>query len=150
VGVVVAFEVGGEIVGTTRFVPFGHGLTTIEALLPGLGVSDSMRENAGEVGRLVIAPGYRAGAETLRRSLLLGLLHSMKRYPIANLYATCAPPLCRLYRRFGYSVIAPDACHGPDGVYSLIHGRATEVLTMLAVTETEAAMVSPHLKAVQA
>lgn len=140
----------GEIVGTTRFVPFGHGLTTIEGLHAHLGVGGDMLQDAGEVGRLVIAPGYRAGAETLRRCLLLGLLHSMKRYPIANLYATCAPILCRLYRRFGYSVVAHEACHGPDGAFSLIHGRVAEVLGMLAVTEAEAALVRPHLEPVAA
>ena len=141
---------GGDIVGTTRFVPFGHGLTPIEPLLPKLRLDRAMLRDAGEVGRLVIAPGYRAGAETLRRCLLLGLRHSMTQLPIANLYATCTPLLSRLYRRFGYSLVASDASHGPDGLYSVIHGEADEVLHALTGTERKSSAVCAHLEMVEA
>ena len=60
IGVVVAFELNGELVGTVRAVPFGHGLTLVEGLRRQAGAEPGdTYVNGWEMGRLVISPGYR-------------------------------------------------------------------------------------------
>jgi hypothetical protein len=92
---------------------------------------------AWEVGRLVLAPEYRAGPEALKRCLFLTLAHLVDTVQIENLFATCTPILGRLYRRFGFSVMVKDACTGPEGAYSLIHGDVSTVFRALAGNEQE-------------
>jgi hypothetical protein len=60
---------------------------------------------------------------------------------VENLLASCTPVLARLYRRFGFSVLAKDACADAEGRYSLIHGHVPDVLTALASTAKEKAIV---------
>lgn len=92
---------------------------------------------AWEVGRLVVAPQYRAGPEALRRCLFLTLAHLLDYLEVENLFATCTPLLGRLYRRFGFSVLRKDAFEGEDGSYSLIHGDVATVFRALAGSEQE-------------
>ena len=102
-----AFELDGELVGTVRAVPFGHGLTLVEKLRRQAGVEPSdTYVNGWEMGRLVISPDYRGGPESVRGFLYLSLsfLHAMS--PVGSLHAACTPVLARLYRRFGFTVVA--------------------------------------------
>lgn len=92
---------------------------------------------AWEVGRLVVAPEYRAGPEALKRCLYLTLAHLLDNLQVENLFATCSPLLGRLYRRFGFSVLLKDAFQGEDGSYSLIHGDVATVFRALAGSEQE-------------
>lgn len=92
---------------------------------------------AWEVGRLVVAPEYRAGPEALKRCLFLTLAELLERLQVENLFATCTPLLGRLYRRFGFSVLLKDAFEGEDGSYSLIHGDVATVFRALAGSEAE-------------
>lgn len=135
-----AFECHGTIIGTIRLIPMNQGLAPCEAvlqqqsLLPGHYYEDSW-----EIGRLVLAPQYRQGQETLKKCLLLTLLHLVETVNIKNGFALCNPVLGRLYRRFGFTVVAKNACEGATGAFSLIHGAVPTVLRALAEPEPAAA-----------
>jgi hypothetical protein len=76
-----------------------------------------------EVGRLVVAPAFRGDVEVLRHCLQIGLEYVCNQARIDALYATCTHALSRLYRRFGYAMIARDVClPGTGKVYTLIRG----------------------------
>lgn len=125
-----AFEWMGTVIGTVRVLPMNQGLAPCEAVLdrqPDL--PEGIRRHSWEVGRLVLAPQYRAGPELLRRCLALTLLHMVDKVPVENIFASCKPVLARLYRRFGYSVLVRDvAGSAGDEPYSLIHGHAPVVV----------------------
>lgn len=127
---------GGRPVGTIRLVPYGLGLAPSEDL-PCLPSEPADLASAWEVGRLVLEESYRCGPEALKRCLFLTLAHLVRTVPIANLFATCSPLLARLYRRFGFAVVAPDAVRTEEGAYWLIHGRVPDVLLGLAGSAEE-------------
>lgn len=115
-----------------------QGLAPCEALLDGKSLLPAHCYDASwEVGRLVLAPQYRAGPEVLKRCLFVTLMHLLRTTQIDNVFAVCTPVLARLYRRLGCSVIIKDACDGSDGSLSLIHGKASAVLLALATNEEE-------------
>jgi hypothetical protein len=115
-----------------------QGLAPCEALLDGQSLLPAHCYDASwEVGRLVLAPEYRAGPEVLKRCLFVTLMHLLRTTQIENVFAVCTPILARLYRRLGCSVIMKDACAGADGSLSLIHGKASDVLLALASNEEE-------------
>ncbi|HZY18525.1 MAG TPA: N-acetyltransferase [Ramlibacter sp.] len=120
----------GTLIGTIRMLPLNQGLAPCDAFLdrqPDLPAG--MRDHSWEVGRLVLAPRYRAGPELLRRCLALTLLHMVDQVPVENIFASCKPALARLYRRFGYSVVVKDVGGGAGGEpYSLIHGCTPVVM----------------------
>lgn len=93
-------------------------------------------EGSWEVGRLVLAPEYRSGAEALKRCLLLTFLYLVGTTGIKNGFAMCNPVLGRLYRRFGFSVLASHAWEDPTGSFSLIHGSVPAVLRALTGSST--------------
>jgi hypothetical protein len=111
-----------------------------QSLLPG-----HYYQGAWEVGRLVLAPQYRSGPESLKRCLFLALIYLVRNTDIANLFATCSPILGRLYRRFGFSVLVKNACEGNAETYSLIHGDVPTVLRALAGTDAERALAEEEL-----
>jgi hypothetical protein len=135
--VAVAFELDGELVGTVRAVPIGHGLTLAEKLRYQAGLAPGDTYDGGwEMGRLAISPEYRGGPESLRGFLFLSLtfLHGLS--PVGSLHATCTPALARLYRRFGFSVVARDVpLLGTRKTYTLIHGYFERVIAELAESE---------------
>ncbi len=123
-GVVGAFDWAGTVFGTIRVLPMGQGIAPCDALLERAGgIPPALRENAWEVGRLVLDPGHRGGPDLLRRCLCLTLAHVMDHTDARHFFASCRPALARLYRRFGMEVIARDlgGCPG-DEPYVLIHG----------------------------
>lgn len=127
------------MIGTVRILPMNQGLAPCDVVLerqPELPAA--IRDAGWEVGRLVLAPEYRAGPELLRRCLALTLLHMVERAPVQNIFASCKPVLARLYRRFGYSVLVKDVAGAAgEEPYSIIHGRAPVV--MQAVCDLPAA-----------
>jgi hypothetical protein len=132
----VAFELDGELVGTVRAVPIGHGLTLAEQLRlqAGLPPEDTYIDG-WEMGRLVISPEYRGGPESLRGFLYLSLSFLHELSPVGSLHATCTPILARLYRRFGFSVVAREVpLLGTAKTYTLIHGYFKQVIAELAET----------------
>jgi hypothetical protein len=127
-----------------------QGLAPCEALLDGQSVLPAHCYDASwEVGRLVLAPEYRAGPEVLKRCLFVTLLHLLRTTQIENVFAVCTPVLARLYRRLGCSVIMKDACDGADGVLSLIHGKASGVLLALASNEEEKLLAQCEIAALR-
>ena len=143
---VCAFLCQGTYIGTIRLIPMDRGLAPCEAvlqrqsLLPG-----HYYQGSWEVGRLVLAPQYRAGPEALKRCLFLALQYLVRNTDIENLFATCNPVLGRLYRRFGFSVLVKGACEGADETYSLIHGTVPTVLRALAGTDAERELAEVEL-----
>lgn len=141
-----AFELDGELVGTVRAVPIGHGLTLAEKLRLQAGLEPGDTYAGGwEMGRLVISPQYRGGPESLRGFLYLSLsfLHGIS--PVGSLHATCTPVLSRLYRRFGFGVVAREVpLLGTSKTYTLIHGYFGQVIAELAKSE-EATRAAPAL-----
>lgn len=111
-----------------------RGLTLTEALLGQTGTTEiPAREGGWEVGRLVLAEAYRSDPDALKRCLFLALSYLCAHTPAENLYASCSHVLSRLYRRFGFTAFAKDVLlHGTQKSYTLIHGRAPEVLDALA------------------
>jgi hypothetical protein len=101
-----------------------------------------MYEGSWEVGRLVLAPEYRSGAEALKRCLLLTFMYLFEATNIKNGFAMCNPVLGRLYRRFGFSVLVKEAWEGPTGSFSLIHGSVPAVLSALTGGGTDT-LVAP-------
>lgn len=133
-----AFLCQGTYIGTIRLIPMDRGLAPCEAVLQGQSLLPGhYYQGSWEVGRLVLAPQYRAGPEALKRCLFLALQFLVRNVDIENLFATCSPVLGRLYRRFGFSVLVKSACEGADETYSLIHGSVPTVLRALAATDAE-------------
>jgi hypothetical protein len=92
----------------------------------------------------VLAPEYRSNAEILKTCLLLTFMQFLEVTPRANAFATCTPVLGRLYRRFGFSVLAKDACQKGDESYSLIHGTVESVRqAILSAREAAVAPAAP-------
>ena len=86
-----------------------------------------------EVGRLVLAPEYRTAVDALRHCLHLSLDYGNRTSRVDHLYATCTHVLRRLYRRFGFSVIAREVpLAGTSKVYTLIRGSSHAVASGLA------------------
>jgi hypothetical protein len=139
--VAVAFELDGELVGTVRAVPIGHGLTLVEKLRSHVGIAPGDSYIRGwEMGRLVISPEYRGGPESLKGFLYLSLSFLNRISTVGHLHAACTPALARLYRRFGLSMVARDVpLPGTDKSYALIHGRFEHVISALAETDDQAA-----------
>lgn len=117
-----------------------HGLAPCEKLVENHAVPGELREASWEVGRLVLAPRYRSGPESLKRCLYLTLVHLIESTDVENLFASCTPVLSRLYRRFGFDVLVKDAARDEQGAaYCLIHGTVPKVLRALAGTDAERA-----------
>ena len=136
----------GTYIGTIRLIPMDRGLAPCEAVLQGQSLLPGhYYEGSWEVGRLVLAPQYRAGPEALKRCLFIALLYLVRNTEIANLFATCSPILGRLYRRFGFSVLVKNACEASDETYSLIHGDVPTVLRALAGTDAERELAEEEL-----
>lgn len=128
-GIVCAFELAGDLIGTIRIVPMGYRLTLTEALLQQLGpqAPDAVTGD-WEVGRLVLAPEHRSDVEALRHCLSLAIIHARHHASIGYLYASCTHVLSRLYRRFAFTAFARDVpLPGGDKSYTLIRGGATQV-----------------------
>jgi hypothetical protein len=109
-----------------------RGLAPCEKLVGRHDIQPELREQSWEVGRLVLAPRYRSGPDSLKRCLFLSLLHLIDNTEVENLFASCTPVLSRLYRRFGFNVVVKDASCDAEGSYHLIHGTVPEVLRALA------------------
>jgi hypothetical protein len=115
-----------------------EGLAPCEKLVRRHDLPEELQEESWEVGRLVLAPQYRSGPDSLKRCLFLTLVHLIEHTDVKNLFASCTPVLSRLYRRFGFDVIVKDASRDPEGMtYSLIHGTVPNVLRALAGTDAE-------------
>lgn len=132
-----AFLRFGEYIGTIRLLPMDHGLAPCEKLVARHGIAPELRHGSWEVGRLVLAPRYRSGPDSLKRCLFLTLVHLIENTDVENLFASCTPLLSRLYRRFGFNVVVKDASHEEGETYSLIHGTVPDVLRALAGTPEE-------------
>lgn len=139
-GLTVAFELRGVLMGTARAVPMCHGLTLVEQLLHQvMPDADGLLDESWEMGRLVIDPEFRGGPESLKRCLYLALsfLHDQAR--VTNLHAACTPVLGRLYRRFGFEVIAQEVpLHGTSKTYTLVHAPFSRVITALSAWDDSA------------
>ena len=132
-----AFLRFGDYIGTIRLLPMDHGLAPCEKLVARHDITPELREGSWEVGRLVLAPRYRSGPDSLKRCLFLTLVHLIENTDVENLFASCTPLLSRLYRRFGFNVVVKDASQEEGETYSLIHGTVPDVLRALAGTPEE-------------
>jgi hypothetical protein len=149
-GFVAAFDCRGISIGTIRLIPMDQGLAPCEAILGRQSFLPAHIYAAGwEVGRLVLAPQYRTSPEALKRCLFLTLLYLVRTTHVKNLFATCNPVLCRLYRRFGFSVLVKNACDNVVDSFSLIHGAVPEVLLALASNAAETALAEHELALVR-
>jgi len=119
-----------------------QGLAPCEGLLRRHRMAPDREEVSWEVGRLVLAPQFRSGPESLKRFLFLTLVDLLEDAPVEYLFASCTPLLGRLYRRFGFSVVVKEASQGHHGSYSLIRGHVPEVLRALAASRDERAQVA--------
>jgi hypothetical protein len=132
-----AFLRFGETIGTIRLIPMHQGLAPCEGLLERHAIPPELRQESWEVGRLVLAPRFRSGPESLKRCLYLTLVHLIDHTDVENLFASCTPVLSRLYRRFGFNVLVKDAGGDGEGRFHLIHGTVPDVLRALAGTPQE-------------
>jgi hypothetical protein len=131
-GCVTAMFLGERLVGTLRFVPSGHGLTSAERIADRIDF-DRKILGAGnwEVGRMIIAPEFRH-PELLARCLTLALEELIVRETVRHFYAVCTPPVARLWRRFGMERLARP--YGGSGKqYALVAGRVEAVADALGV-----------------
>jgi hypothetical protein len=112
----------------------GLGLTLTEALLPEVGdTAPRVTRGDWEVGRLVLAPEYRADVEALRYCLHLALEYTRRATEVHRLFATCTHVLSRLYRRFAFTSFARDVpLRGTGKTYTMISGAFDDVGSALA------------------
>jgi hypothetical protein len=127
-----------------RFVPMTCELTLTEKLHKGLQIDPSLLVDSWEVGRLVLDPMFRLGPEVLRRCLLLALCFVSDYANVTSCHASCSYALSRLYRRFGFSLLAKDVpLAGTDKTYTLIHGSAQNVSkALMGIDHTSAVDVA--------
>ena len=126
----------------------GRGLSPAEDLLRERGAGVFAVRGNWEFGRLVLDPRYRAGPEMLERCVFLAVSHLVREFPCAYAFASCTPALSRLYRRFGFSVIANDvSVPGEEKPYHLIQAAIADVLAAAASTEAERATARSLLPA---
>jgi hypothetical protein len=116
----------------------GRGLSPVEGLLRERGASALAVRNNWEFGRLVLDPAYRAGPELLEKCVFLAVSHLAREFTCHYAFASCTPVLSRLYRRFGFSVIANDVqVPGEDKPYHLIQAAVSDVLEASASNDAE-------------
>lgn len=128
------FELGGEWIGTIRIVPLGYQLTLTETLVPHAVGVPAIQPGDWEVGRLVLAPEYRTDVDALRHCLQMALQYACQASRVDHLFATCTHVLGRLYRRFGFEVVAREVpLPGTPKVYTLIRGCSQAVATGLSL-----------------
>lgn len=109
------------------------GLTLLEKLVQQHGVDEADLDNSWEFGRLVVHPSYRSGPDLVRRCVFLGAHCLFQHTDARNIFASCTPVLARLYRRFGFSVLANDvAVDGAGKSFAVIHARVPDVLAACA------------------
>jgi hypothetical protein len=118
------------------------GLSPIEGLLRERPALKPLPAGANwEFGRLVLDPMYRAGPELLQKCVFLAVSHLLRHSDCENAYASCNPILSRLYRRFGFTVMADDVkVAGEEKPYHLIHARASDVLRASVGNDAERMM----------
>ena len=136
-GLVFAFELHGQVIGTIRMMPLRYGLTLTEQLLK-VASPDSLARwpNSWDAGRLVVAPEYRVGQEVLKRCLYLTLSDLVENTGVQHLLGSCTHVLSRLYRRFGFAALAQHVpLAGTEKCYTLIHGEVANVALALAARE---------------
>jgi predicted GNAT family N-acyltransferase len=115
-------------------VPLGYQLTLTETLIPHAG-ADVPSTGLGdwEVGRLVLAPEYRTDVDALRHCLNIALKYACSADRVDHLFATCTHVLSRLYRRFGFAVVAREVpLPGTPKTYTLIRGSSRDVAVGLS------------------
>jgi predicted GNAT family N-acyltransferase len=112
-----------------------HGLTIAEKLLlqERLG-NNAILENSWEIGRLVLDAKYRTGQDPVKQCIFLAVSYLSQNIDVQNLFASCTHVLSRLYRRFGFSVVAKNIyVTGSEEPYALIHGLVPNVLRVSAI-----------------
>jgi predicted GNAT family N-acyltransferase len=109
-------------------------LTLTETLMPHAGAeAPGIGRGDWEVGRLVLAPAYRTDVDALRHCLSIALQYACSAARVDHLFATCTHVLSRLYRRFGFAVVAREVpLPGTSKVYTLIRGGSAEVAAGLS------------------
>lgn len=145
VGVTVAFEAQGRLVGTIRAVPMCHGLTLTETLLAqAFPAGGRIGPDDWEMGRLVLDPEFRAGPDLLRHCMALALAYLARQHRVGELHASCTPLLARLYRRLGFEVVASSVLlAGTTKNYTLIQGPFARVMAALNADRDRAAAPPP-------
>lgn len=136
---VFAFELHGQVIGTIRMMPTRYGLTLTEQLLERVNPDfRSVWPDSWEAGRLVVSPEFRVGQDVLKRCLYLTLEQLMETIEVDHMLGSCTHVLSRLYRRFGFTIQAQNVLlPGTEKSYTLIHGRAQNVLAALAPVHQE-------------
>ena len=121
-----------------------RGLTLTERLLSHCDVSEAAQgPGSWEVGRLVLAEDYRTDPSILKQCLFLALSYLCNHAHAPDLYASCTHVLGRLYRRFGFNILANDVLlEATQKKYTLIRGCAPTVLRTLGGTQAQAQMVT--------
>jgi len=124
-----------------RFLPLGRGLSPVETLLKQRGAGKLAVRGNWEFGRLVLDPHYRAGPELLEKCVFLAVSRLAREHSCGKAFASCTPVLSRLYRRFGFSVVANDVrVPGEEKSYHLIQAEIGDVLEASASTDAERAL----------
>jgi hypothetical protein len=133
-----AFEWGDDFIGTMRFLPMGKGLSPVEGLLRERGAGAAAARGNWEFGRLVLDPRFRAGPELLNKCIFLAVAHLAREFACGHAFASCTPVLSRLYRRFGFSVVANDVrVPGEEKPYHLIKASIADILSAAASCDAE-------------
>jgi len=116
------------------------GLTLTEQLMLDAQLDAGYRAaDRWEMGRLVMDPEFRGGVDSLRRCLFLAVAFLHETAQAGSLHAACTPALARLYRRFGFEVVAEDVpLQGTAKCYTLISGPMERVTTALSEPRSQA------------
>jgi hypothetical protein len=109
------------------------GLTLTEKLLGQVEPDFRARwPRSWDSGRLVLAPQYRVGQDVVRRCVYLMMLHMVENTDVQYLLGSCTYALSRLYRRFGFTLLAKNVpLQGTEKNYTLIHGPILDLVVKL-------------------
>jgi predicted GNAT family N-acyltransferase len=119
-----------------------YELTLTETLQKETRLDPSLLVDSWEVGRLVLDPAVRQGQDLLKQCLILALGFVAENSNGRNFHASCTHVLSRLYRRFGFSIVATDIpLAGTEKTYTLIHGTVANVSRALMGNDAVSAAV---------
>ena len=130
-GVVMALMLGGEPIGTIRFIPTSHNVTVTERFwgFASQG-TELMGADSWEAGRLIMSPDFRRG-DLLPACMSLALAELLQHRKVRHLHGSCHMRLMRLYRRFGFQIHTTTVFNGKE--CALVHGDLQQVARALKV-----------------
>ena len=137
-GAVFLFSESDEVIGTIRVTPIGYGYTLTEQLLKLHNFRHKFECYSWDVGRLAVKKQCRS-PQTLFSCIYLTTKYCLENsLPCEHLLSACNGMAARLYKRFGFNLIASDLSLAlTDKSYSIIYVSTHELMLSLSLVAEE-------------